>query len=228
MNRVIWLLLSGLLLLSLFGCAASKTDETDTTETVAETIDYKNEPINQWIPYTPPAEMQEDLATPEGEVIEFKSLYYVRDGIQEPFCFISSAEQLDLLFEKIGSCHLLSSTHFYESVEESKDDMKSQLQKIDFRKYDLMICGVFYSSSDLGFDGNPLVCLLKCREKLVCVFQSNWSGGGANMDIWNITAFVLVKKNQNLPENISSSEVLIFNPNHRDVANVYHGNTVHN
>lgn len=224
MKRIVCLMLSILMLFPFFGCASSKAEENNTAEeTSAETIDYKNEPINQWIPYTPPQEMQEDLATLEGEVIEFKSLYYARGGIQETFRLISKVEQLDSLFEEISIYQLLSPTNFHESVAESTDQMRAQLQKIDFEKYDLLICKVLYSSSDFGFDGEPLVHLLKRENELVCVFQSDWSGDGADMDVWHISAFVLVERNQILLENaFSSATVLICNPNHKDIASVYH------
>ena len=183
--------------------------------TTTSSLDYKNDPINQWTPLTLPADVQQDLSSADGEVIEFKTLGYVNS--YNDFMLIDSAEQL----YKIDAMQW--DEYPWKGDYQTRGRMITDLRKIDFETYYLLVCPISYSSSDYGFDGEPLIRLLTRDNNLYYVVQSDWHGGGMDTDICYISALVLIKKSDwTLGEDISSAEVLVYNKNHKDVGACYY------
>ena len=183
--------------------------------TTTSSLDYKNDPINQWTPLTLPADVQQDLSSADGEVIEFKTLDYVNS--YNDFMLIDSAEQL----YKIDAMQW--DEYPWKGDYQTRGRMITDLRKIDFETYYLLVCPISYSSSDYGFDGEPLIRLLTRDNNLYYVVQSDWHGGGMDTDICYISALVLIKKSDwTLGEDISSAEVLVYNKNHKDVGACYY------
>lgn len=183
--------------------------------TTTSSLDYKNDPINQWSTLTLPADIQKDLSAVEGAVIEFKTLGYVNSS--DDFMLIDSAEQLYTIDARQWD------EYPWKGDYQTRGKMISQLRKIDFETYYLFVCPISYSSSDYGFDGEPLIRLLTRDNELYYVIQSDWPGGGMDTDICCISALVLVKKSDwTLGEDISSAEPLVYNKNHKDVGACYY------
>ena len=183
--------------------------------TTTSSLDYKNDPINQWSTLTLPADIQKDLSAVEGAVIEFKTLGYVNSS--DDFMLIDSAEQLYTIDARQWD------EYPWKGDYQTRGKMISQLRKIDFETYYLLVCPISYSSSDYGFDGEPLIRLLTRDNELYYVIQSDWPGGGMDTDICCISALVLVKKSDwTLGEDISSAEPLVYNKNHKDVGACYY------
>lgn len=183
--------------------------------TTTSSLDYKNDPINQWSTLTLPADIQQDLSAVEGGVIEFKTLGYANSS--NDFMLIDSAEQLYTIDARQWD------EYPWKGDYQTRGKMISQLRKIYFETYYLLVCPISYSSSDYGFDGEPLIRLLTRDNELYYVIQSDWPGGGMDTDICCISALVLVKKSDwTLGEDISSAEPLVYNKNHKDVGACYY------
>ena len=183
--------------------------------TTTSSLDYKNDPINQWTPLTLPADIQQDISSADGEVIEFKTLGYVNSS--NDFMLIDSAEQL----YKIDATRW--DEYPWKGDYQTRGKMILHLRKIDFETYYLLVCPIEYSSSDFGFEGEPLLQLMKRDNKLYYIIQSNWKGYGMSDDIHFNTVFLLVKKSDwTLGEDISSAEVLVYNKNRKDVGGCYY------
>lgn len=216
------------MLLFCVGCdMSSEQNPPEATTTVTtKTSNYKNDPINQWTPLTVSGEMEEDLYRANGETIDFKPLGYIEFG--HDFKLISSAEQVDSIKD-----HAYYGYNWYEypfalkQVEdktsaETQEKILSDLRKVDFETYYVLVCPAKYSSSDFGFEGEPLIRLIKRDDKLRCVFQSDWAGEDFTNDIRYISALALVKKaDWTLGEDISTADVCIYNKNHKTVSAVY-------
>lgn len=98
----------------------------------------------------------------------------------------------------------------------------SELRKIDFSKYYLLLCPIHYAPCDNGFEGEPLIRLLNRDNELYYVFQSDWAGGDFDQAKEYASALILVKKSDwTLGEDISSAKSLVYNKNHKDVGACY-------
>ena len=232
MKRFICIFLSLLMLLLCVGCDTSSDKNTSvatTTATTPKPLDNKEKSINEWEPLTLSAGVQEDLSEIEGETIEFKPLGYI-DGRFGYSKLISNLDEIVVLEQYVLSVAYNCYEYPYannqltdEQSTEVQNKVLTQIREIDFNTYSLLVCPVDYSSSDLGFEGEPLIRLLNRDNKLYCVFQSNWSGGEIADDIRGFNALVLVKKaDWTLGEDISSASALIYNKNNKAVGGCYH------
>ena len=183
---------------------------------------FKNSSINKWTPLTLPDEIQNDLSAVEGEVIEFKILGYVNR--ENDFKLISNFRQIETIkaYRSSWQYPWVSSYSSNLATEVQTYDI-SELRKIDFSRYYLLLCPIRYSSSDKGFDGEPLIRLLNRDNELYYVVQSDWHGGDMNLDIQYIGALILVKKaDWPFGEDISYAKPLVYNKNHKDVGACYY------
>ena len=220
MKKFLCIFLSILMLLLCVGCDTS-SDQNPTTATTT-LPDYKNDPINKWEPWKLPDEIQKDLAEIEGEVIAFKRLGFLRE--RNNFMLISNAGQIDTIQGNRWFVSSWTSPYWGGDLGyQPRESMISQLQKIDFETYYLLVCPVKYSSSDFGFEGEPLLQLMKRDNKLHYIVQSDWGGGMMTDDTCYNTFFLLVKKSDwTLGEDISSAKPLVYNKNHKDVGGCYY------
>ena len=183
---------------------------------------FKNSAINKWTPLTLPDEIQNDLSAVEGEVIEFKILGYVNR--ENDFKLISNLRQIETIKAYRSSWQYpWVSSYSTDSVAEVQTYDISELRKIDFSRYYLLLCPIRYAPCDNGFEGEPLIRLLNRDNELYYVIQSDWPGGDFDQAIEYVSALVLVKKSDwTLGEDISSAEVLVYNKNHKDVGACYY------
>lgn len=162
------------------------------------------------------------MAEIEGEVIAFKRLGFLRE--RNNFMLISNAGQIDTIQGTQWFVSPWTSPYWGGDLGyQPRESMISQLQKIDFETYYLLVCPVKYSSSDFGFEGEPLLQLMKRDNKLYYIIQSDWKPYGMADDIHFNTCFLLVKKSDwRLGEDISSAKPLVYNKNHKDVGGCYY------
>ena len=220
MKKFLCLLLSALMLLCV-GCDTSSDRNPPTATTTLP--DYKNDPINKWEPWKLPDEIQKDLVEIEGEVIAFKRLGFLRE--RNNFMLISNAGQIDTIQgnELFGASPWTSPYGCGDDpLSQTRESWISQLQNIDFETYYLLVCPVKYSSSDFGFEGEPLLQLMKRDNKLYYIVQSDWGGGMKTDDTCYNTFFLLVKKSDLTLGEDTSAEVLVYNKNHKDVGACYY------